>query len=371
MMNSLRSFWRRHKKKIFVTLGVVGSGYAVYKLYDAHKRRLYELETLLARKRENDERIKAQMQEHFEGIQRIADSTTLPHAVLILSSRLNEELDLAVLTERLKQEKDTLTRPEKLELWDRLKVLSFTKMVLSLWSVTMLSLFVRVQVNILGRQLYIDIASSRESSPFIEEANFLDEDDEQKFLTRPDFLARHGFPTLIADMEAAATEILKNKQLNYSFDYSTLHETVMQILDTFMSMEKPQRWMDCFTLEDAQFSSLIASSSSNNFIQSNATKFDQLMAEARTVLSSDEFFNTVNVSLKTMANAVMADVFNHPSGAAEPSTGIPLVKLVPRVAQVSKQLLDQPSENRFIKLIRNIQDVELFFTILYTNTSTV
>lgn len=29
-------------------------------------------------------------------------------------------------------------------------------MVLSLWSVTMLSLYIRVQVNILGRHLYID-----------------------------------------------------------------------------------------------------------------------------------------------------------------------------------------------------------------------
>jgi len=38
-------------------------------------------------------------------------------------------------------------------------------MVLSLWAVTMLNLFVRVQVNILGRHLYIDIARGLESSP--------------------------------------------------------------------------------------------------------------------------------------------------------------------------------------------------------------
>ena len=31
-------------------------------------------------------------------------------------------------------------------------------MVLSLWSVTMLSLYIRVQVNVLGRHLYIDTA---------------------------------------------------------------------------------------------------------------------------------------------------------------------------------------------------------------------
>lgn len=57
----VRSFWRRHKKKIFVTFGIVGSGYVVYKLYDGHRRRLAELESDLAAQRENEERIKAQL----------------------------------------------------------------------------------------------------------------------------------------------------------------------------------------------------------------------------------------------------------------------------------------------------------------------
>lgn len=34
----------------------------------------------------------------------------------------------------------------------------FTRLVVSLWAVTMLSLYIRVQVNILGRHLYIDTA---------------------------------------------------------------------------------------------------------------------------------------------------------------------------------------------------------------------
>ena len=37
-------------------------------------------------------------------------------------------------------------------------------MVLSLWSVTMLSLYIRVQVNVLGRHLYIDTARGLTSS---------------------------------------------------------------------------------------------------------------------------------------------------------------------------------------------------------------
>lgn len=148
------------------------------------------------------------MQAHFENIQQIADTTTLPHAMLYLSSRVAEELDIMHLTERLirgKGQPNTMTTSEKLELWDRLKILStslillftkkystslayvvlgyifvcvflkfkfyncvpcagFTRMVVSLWAMTMLSLYIRVQVNILGRHLYIDTARDLGSS---------------------------------------------------------------------------------------------------------------------------------------------------------------------------------------------------------------
>jgi len=55
-----RSFWSRHKRKIFVSLGVLGSGYALYKLYDAHRKRIFDLDKELESQREVDELIKTQ-----------------------------------------------------------------------------------------------------------------------------------------------------------------------------------------------------------------------------------------------------------------------------------------------------------------------
>jgi peroxin-3 len=68
------------------------------------------------------------LQAHFENVQRISDTTTLPFAMHYLRSRIMEELDISHLTERLLQgkggESGALTPKEKLDTWERIKVLS-------------------------------------------------------------------------------------------------------------------------------------------------------------------------------------------------------------------------------------------------------
>lgn len=62
---SVRDLWRRHRRKIFLTVGVFGGGYFLYKLYGAHKKRLFALERELAVQRETDEFMKAQLSQLF------------------------------------------------------------------------------------------------------------------------------------------------------------------------------------------------------------------------------------------------------------------------------------------------------------------
>lgn len=62
----------------------------------------------------------------------------MPHVMHYLDIHLAESLDLTPLTERLIQGKDqatTLTKTEKLELWDRLKILSMYKILLLMYPV--------------------------------------------------------------------------------------------------------------------------------------------------------------------------------------------------------------------------------------------
>lgn len=64
------------------------------------------------------------MKAHFENIQMIVDTTTLPHAMQYLSIRISEEIDVSNVMERLNKGKGMLSSSEKLQLWDELKILS-------------------------------------------------------------------------------------------------------------------------------------------------------------------------------------------------------------------------------------------------------
>ena len=362
-MLSVRDLWRRHRRKVFISVGVLGSGYLLYKLYGAHRRRLDALERELAIQRESEELMKVQMQAHFENIQTISDVMTLPHAMHNLSCRVAEELDLSQLLERLLQGKgqpSTLTQSEKLNLWERLKILSFTRMALSVWATTMLSLYTKVQVNILGRHLYIDTARRFESSSTTESGDLVDKEDQQKFLGTVDFLCQHGMPPLISDMEAATQEALKGKQLSHFFNSTALHETIMQILIIFMSQGSPHSWIKYVMPEDS------ATSRIDDPAPSDVTEFEQLMMEARAVLLSAEFGSIIEICMKVVVNAVVEQMGAKFRGGSI-ATGLPLARVLPQVAQMCPLLLEEPSKNQFIRIIKCIPEVEPFFTRLYAN----
>ncbi|GER32888.1 peroxin 3 [Striga asiatica] len=472
-------FWRRHKRKVYVTLGVVGSGYLLYKLYDARRRRISDLEKQLARERESEELIKAQIQAHFEGVQRIADSTTLPHVMHLLDGRLTENLDLTQLTERLIQGKgqpNTITMAEKLELWDKLKILSMAQRLPFMYSALTYFYFSRlrcfcptpltllfpgckvaasqhVSPYAVAMRFWIASASSRHGStinnyaslgfilekshanqeplakridpwdmmsqscntcvlisfffqalslvafsfaslpPFkrrqlevtcpgslnsyqtdkiasiaayMDEAELIDKNDEQQFLACADYLSNYGLLALISNAEAASLEILKSKQLKEFFNVSVLHDTIIRILETLMVMRSPHHWIGYLMPEDA---GIYQPSSSCASDLSHATKFDLLMVETRAVLLSAEFSNIIDISLRAVVNGLLEDVIIH-SGENNLMSGMPLARLVPRIAHISQFLLIEPNRSRYIQIIRNIPEVERFFTVLYSTSPT-
>ncbi|CAA6661259.1 unnamed protein product [Spirodela intermedia] len=290
-----------------------------------------------------------------------------------LRNRISEELDLSYLTDKLmkgKGQPHILTPNEKVELWERLKILSFTRTASSLWAMTMLCLFVRVQVNILGRHLYFETARLFGSSQSSDQGKPLDRHGEEEFLSAADYLCNCGISALIVKMQNAVTEVMKDKQLRSPFNVDQLHGTMLQILNLFIKLEAPDSWLACLIPDNASQYQQLAVISSNGsddpLVFMDVLKLEQLMKETRDVMSSSDFRDIMEISLRRVLDHLVEDIGVHVGG---PDTGVPLAKLLPRVVHVSPSLLEDPSTNKFVQMIRALPEVELFFKLLYANTA--
>ncbi|KAJ1289229.1 hypothetical protein BS78_02G148400 [Paspalum vaginatum] len=374
MLASARGLWARHRRKILVSLGVAGVGYAAYRLYDAHRAQLVRVEQLRAREEQAaDELVKNQLQEHFEKVQRICDTTTLPLAMHHLCDKITTLLDISKLTDKLRQgkvESSALTPKEKLDTWEEIKIKSFTKTVSSIWAMTLLSLYARVQVTILGRHLYLDFARSTHGAQLQAESDAFSENGHRNFLATADYLATDKINAFIAQMQRAATEVLKEKQLKDLMNMDQVLQTMLQILDMFMSLCEDNLWINYLVPEDATVLAQLMAVSSSGFDDSSllndVRKLDQLISETRIVLASDDFRNIMERSLRKIADVVIEDLAVL-IGTPSPPSGLPLASLLPRVAHLSLPLLEEPNKNKHIKIIQNMPEVELFYTFLYAN----
>lgn len=72
------------------------------------------------------------------------------------------------------------------------------------------------------------------------------------------------------------------------------------------------------------------------------------------------------MALKAVVDVVVKDM-EMQFGGDNLTSGLPLARLLPRVTQMGPILVEEPSKNQFIQVIRHVPEVELFFTLLYSN----
>ncbi|KAL5657865.1 hypothetical protein ACJX0J_031028, partial [Zea mays] len=286
-------FWARHRRKILVTLGVAGLGYAAYRFYDRRRAQLVRVEQLRAmEERAAADLVKNQLQTHFEKVKMICDTTTLPLAMHHLSDKIMSQLDISKLIDKLRQGKvdsSALTPNEKYDTWEEIKIKSFTKTVSSMWAMTLLSLYVRVQVTILGRHLYLDFARDTTDAQLQAESDTFSENGHKSFLAMADYLVTDKITAFIMQMQRAATEVLKEKPLKDRMNMDQVLQTVIQILDTFMDLCEANSWINYLVPENppvyAQLMAVSSSGFDDSSLLNDFRKLDQLMSETRIVLA--------------------------------------------------------------------------------------
>ncbi|XP_024527426.1 peroxisome biogenesis protein 3-1-like [Selaginella moellendorffii] len=352
----LRAWFRRRRRAILIAAGALGAGCVLYYGFTRYsaaalaRARAVEEEESRLRAEKEEERI-LHLRRHCDEIQLLADATTLPSLLAHLSERLFELVNLSELTRQLmagKEGPQALTPDEKLNLWQKLKVSSFTRTLCAAWGMGLVQLFVRVQLNLLGRQLFISTASFGDL-PF---------STQHKFLAFGDFLPLHGIALLVQDVEEAVTEVMRDISLKKTYSFDELRDLLIQIQAAF---EKQQNdWCRYLLPENdklPQEDYPVAESS-----HSRDDDEQLLVAKARDVISSAEFQHTLGAVLDALLDTMVQDLLPYYQG--QPAVGLPLAKLVPAVSSVG-MLLDNRQDSKYVRAVAELPEVKSFSAMVY------
>jgi len=149
MFSRIRSFLNRHRRK-FIVGGIIVGGAILLSRYTHKKLREWQ-------ERETKEFLeRTRRQHHFESTERTCNQTILSLTPTIREA-IVKILDTEKLVIRLRSDP-----PDKLSLWEELKILAFTRASVLVYAGAMLVVALRIQLNLIGGYMYQDSAGEAE-----------------------------------------------------------------------------------------------------------------------------------------------------------------------------------------------------------------
>ncbi|XP_052025526.1 peroxisomal biogenesis factor 3 [Apodemus sylvaticus] len=366
MLRSMWNFLKRHKKKC-IFLGTVLGG--VYILGKYGQKKIREIQ-----EREAAEYIaQARRQYHFESNQRTCNMTVLS-MLPTLREALMQQLNSESLTALLKN------RPSnKLEIWEDLKIISFTRSIVAVYSTCMLVVLLRVQLNIIGGYIYLDNATVGKNGTTV----LAPPDVQQQYLSSIQHLLGDGLTELVTVIKQAVQRILGSVSLKHSLSLLDLEQKLKEI--RILVEQHRSSWND----KDVPTSSLCQYMMPDEETPLAAQAYGlsprdittiKLLNETRDMLESPDFSTVLNTCLNRGFSRLldnMAEFFRpteqdlHHGNSINSlsSVSLPLAKIIPIVnGQIHSVCSETPSH--FVQDLLMMEQVKDFAANVYEAFST-
>uniref|UniRef100_A0A7N5ZPQ4 Peroxisomal biogenesis factor 3 n=1 Tax=Anabas testudineus TaxID=64144 RepID=A0A7N5ZPQ4_ANATE len=346
MFSSTWNFIKRHKRKFIFTGAVVGGVYLLGKYAQKKIREIQEKEA-------TEYIAQARRQFHFESNQRTCNMTVLsmlPPLREAIVSQLNSES----LTTLLK------TKPaNKLEIWEDLKIISFTRTIVAVYSTCMLVVLLRVQLNIIGGYLYLDNSIGKNGTTALAPP-----DVQQQYLS-------------------SIQHLLGDGRIHKQFCYVVSLKQSLSLLE----LEQQLSWIRAEVEAGSQrLLSWYMLADDENALAAQAcglTEKDvmtiKLLNETRDMLDSPDFTTVLNTCLNRGFSRLLdnlAEFFRPPPGDASLSSApdslaaisLPLAKIIPIInGQINTICSETPSH--FVQDLLLNDQVKEFAAIVYETFS--
>ncbi|KAM9356004.1 peroxisomal biogenesis factor 3 [Pholidichthys leucotaenia] len=356
MFSSAWNFVKRHKKKFIFTGAVIGGVYLVGKYAQKKFREIQEKEA-------TEYIAQARRQFHFESNQRTCNMTVLSMLPPLKEAIVNQ-LNSESLTVLLK------TKPaNKLEIWEDLKIISFTRTIVGVYSTCMLVVLLRVQLNIIGGYLYLDNSVGTTST-----SPLAPPDVQQQYLSSVQHLLGDGLTELITVVKKAVQSSLGSVSLKESWSLLDLEQQLSWIrADVETSSRRSLSW---YLLADDE--NALAEQACG--LTENDVMTIRMLNETRDMLDSPDFTKVLKACLDRGFSRLcdnLAEFFRLPPGDFSPSSApdslsavsLPVAKIIPIInGQINSICSETPSH--FVQDLLLNDQVKEFAAIVYETFST-
>ncbi|KAF3703184.1 Peroxisomal biogenesis factor 3 Peroxin-3 Peroxisomal assembly protein PEX3 [Channa argus] len=356
MFSSTWNFVKRHRRKFIFAGAVVGGVYLLGKYAQKKIREIQEKEA-------TEYIAQARRQFHFESNQRTCNMTVLSMLPPLREAIVNQ-LNSENLTTLLK------TKPaNKLEIWEDLKILSFTRTIVAVYSTCMLVVLLRVQLNIIGGYLYLDNSVGKNGM-----TAQAPPDVQQQYLSSIQHLLRDGLTELMTVVKKAVQNSLGGFSLKQSLSLLELEQQLSWIrAEVEAGSERPLSW---YMLADDE--NPLAEQACG--LTQNDVMTIKLLNETRDMLDSPDFTTVLNACLNRGFSRLLdnlAEFFRPPPSVSASSSApdslsavsLPLAKIIPIInGQINTICSETPSH--FVQDLLLNDQVKEFAAIVYETFST-
>lgn len=413
-MESVKDFVQKNRKKIFITSGIFGGVYLIGRFA---KGKLKELQETMALDQITRENIKKRYQRNqFDCL------TTTANFLPILLEEISAAYNVEIITTRLQHTKNTnirnnsedqedterlqaLEKKTKRELWEELKIMSFTRLIASVYIINLIALLTYLQINLIGRYVYIDSVitlnhnkndtdsttkstKEKEFNP-TETSQGLSTEIQAKYLAFSYYLIHVGWKELAERVKEETEKEIGPLLLNGKITFENLVEIVnkirMNIEGTSEIPSKSRKYKDLnknlymtnYIINDEKIDNKILATVTNDDKVVIDEKLKNLLNETRDILESKDFsavlsscLNDSFDSLFMILKPTFVDTQNMDTESADttnaPTKEILLAQMLPFITK-SLYSVFYGVPNPFLEIIKDNMMQQRFSAIIYSS----
>ncbi|CAL5229934.1 g13360 [Coccomyxa viridis] len=366
-LEGYRHYLKRHVGSLAIAAGVGAAGASgLYYLYQSTRGEDWALSSSqqglygsAAARQSAQAEADENLASHFISVQSISDSTTLPQMLEELERHLNRAASLDALILQLRQLRGPAEQiaPLKHALWRELAESGFARLAATIWLLPLLQLLLRVQLNILGRQLFVEsnlleprgrpgswkaVRLSTQADQLVR----VGKGAQEQFLEYAHYLPERSVQAAVDRQKLAGFAVLESTELAQDMSAEQVHSLLEEMSSEFEeavqlgggwtelalpSEEEAQRYFASFRRAPPDNSALVPGT---QIAITDEEIVKALVAELVQVMSSAPFAAALKASVDVTLKAVH-DVLRAELGEQR----LPLAKMVPRVSHIGDALL--------------------------------